>query len=318
MRRLFCSFLAALCLCLMTYESARAAGAIPVWVVLPENDGMYAETAAVLRAEAEARLPGRIEWQMVRGNDWPAAPAPKWVVAVGVAALQNVEQKFFASTAAPMSPMPPVLATLLPRQSFEQLAAEATVRVREGRLSAVVLDQPPARQMALIRFALPAVARVGVLAGRATPLPALEQAAHEAGLRLTAVPAQGDALFPALRALLPEVDVLLALPDPEVFNSRSVTPILTATYRQRVPLIGFSPAYVKAGALLALYSTPAQIGRQSGAVLAAALAANRLPPTQAPREFVIDINPDVARLFGLRLDAAQLSEWLGKREQGAR
>lgn len=314
MRRRFLPCLAALCLCLMTYESGRATDAIPVWVVLSESDGVYAETAAAVRAEVEARLPGRIEWRVVRGNDWPALPAPQWVVAVGVAALERVQQKFSASP----EPAPAVLATLLPRQSFERLAAGATARVRAGRLSAVVLDQPPARQMALIRLALPAVRRVGVLSGLAMPLPALEQAAHEAGLQLVAVPAAGDALFPALRILLPAAEVLLALPDPEVFNSRSVPPILAAALRQRVPLLGFSPAYVKAGALMALYSTPAQIGRQTGTVLMAALADNRLPPPQSPREFVVGVNPDVAHSFGVHLDAARLAGMLHRQEEWSR
>lgn len=314
MRRFFLPLLAVLCLCLMTYESARAEGKIAVWVVLPENSGVYAATAAALRAEVEVRLPGRIAWQVVRGTDWPAAPAPKWVVAVGVAALQDVERKFFAAS----GPAPAVLATLLPRQGFEQLAASTPAQMREGRLSAVVLDQPPSRQLALIRLALPAARQVGVLTGRATPLPALEQAAHEAGLYLTAAPAQDEMLFSALRMVLPVADVLLALPDPEVFNSRSVPPILTAAFRRKVPLLGFSPAYVKAGALLALYSTPSQIGRQSGAMLVAAFAGGRLPPVQPPREFVVEINIDVARLFGLRLDAGQLSESLARQENDAR
>jgi hypothetical protein len=56
------------------------------------------------------------------------------------------------------------------------------------------------------------------------------------------------------------VDALLAVPDPLVFNSQTAANILAAAYRRRIPLIGFSPAYTRAGALVSLYSTPDQIG----------------------------------------------------------
>jgi hypothetical protein len=50
---------------------------------------------------------------------------------------------------------------------------------------------------------------------------ALEKAARERGFELLARQVVGDGLFPALQALLPEVDGLLAVPDPLVFNSQT-------------------------------------------------------------------------------------------------
>jgi ABC-type uncharacterized transport system substrate-binding protein len=126
--------------------------------------------------------------------------------------------------------------------------------------------------------------------------------------------AQGG-LFDALQSVLPDVGVLLALPDPSVFNSQTAANILTAAYRRQVPLVGFSPAYVKAGALLALYSTPAQVGARGGEVLRQALAGKVLPSPQWPREFVVAVNQDVARSLGFALDEARIGEQLRQKDR---
>jgi ABC-type uncharacterized transport system substrate-binding protein len=73
-----------------------------------------------------------------------------------------------------------------------------------------------------------------------------------------------------------------------------------------VPLVAFSPAYVKAGAVLALYSTPAQVARRAAEMTRTWLAGRGLPPPQAPREFAVTANAKVAASLGLQLDEASL------------
>ena len=311
MLRRFLVALATTCLCLMTYGSARAAGAVSVWVALSDAGSAHAEAAQALRAEMEQAQPGRIDWRVAHWNQFTsAAPEPQWVVAVGTAAQRGM-QELFARDATP----PPLLSILVPRLAFERLAAPA--RLRAGSLSAVFLDQPAARQLQLIRLALPAARKVGMLVGAESKghLPALEKAAKERGFEPVTSPVAQDGLFAALQAVLPEVEVLLALPDPAVFNSQTAANILTAAYRRQVPLVGFSPAYVKAGALLALYSTPAQVGARGGEVLRQALSGRGLPPPQWPREFTVSVNQDVARSLGFALDELQLGEQLRQEDR---
>ena len=110
-------------------------------------------------------------------------------------------------------------------------------------------------------------------------------------------------------------DRLLAVPDASLFNNRTISNILLTAYHHRSPVIGFSPAYVKAGALLALYSTPTQIGQQAGEVARQGLASGSLPPPAAPRHFRISTNPYVARSLGIGLeDASVLRERLERAE----
>ena len=290
----------------MTYGSAAAAPAVSVWVALSDTGPAYVEAAAALRAEVERAPAGRIEWRVAHWSRFDSPkPEPQWVVAVGAAAQRGMQELFAGDTRPP-----PLLAILVPRLAFERMAAPA--RLRSGSLSAVFLDQPPGRQLGLIQLALPALRNVGILVGGESKGHGvlLEKAARERGMQLTVSPVAQGELFPALQSLLADAQVLLALPDPAVFNSQTVADILLTAYRRQVPLIGFSPAYVKAGALLALYSTPAQVGASGGELLRQALGGKSLPPPQWPREFVVAVNQDVARSLGLALDEARLGEQL--------
>lgn len=308
MRRIRAALMTAV-LCLMTYGSIAAP--VTGWIALSDAGGVYVETAEALRAEVERTHPGRIDWRVAHSAQFrKTRPEPQWVVAVGSAALRDM-QDLFAD-----DPTPPLLlAVLIPRLAFERLADPS--RLRAGQISAVFLDQPPARQMELARLAIPSLRAVGVLLGgesRAAAA-ALEKAARERGFELLARQVVGDGLFPALQALLPEVDGLLAVPDPLVFNSQTATNILAATYRRRIPLIGFSPAYARAGALVSLYSSPDQIGVRGGEVLRQAFSSRILPPPQWPRDFVVRVNQDVARSLGLSIEEAQLAQQLRRTEK---
>ena len=124
--------------------------------------------------------------------------------------------------------------------------------------------------------------------------------------------AAGTEVVPALRRLLPNVDVLLLLPDALVVNLNNVQQVLLTTYRYRVPVIGFSPGLVKAGAVVAVYSTPAQIGRQGGALASQWLDGEDLPAPQHCNEFSVDINRHVARSLELSLpDTEEIAKRLG-------
>lgn len=208
----------------------------------------------------------------------------------------------------------PVFCVLLPRSAFEKIQRDHAGDARA--LSAIFIDQPLERQVELIRFAFPSKGRIGVVFGNESfeQLPALSAAVREAGLQLRWEKiSQADALLGALQKVLGEADVLLALPDPLVFNRDSIQGVLLTTYRYQQPLFGFAESYARAGAILALYSTPAQIAEQcTEIVLRAARAKNLvLPPPQHPKYFNISINTQVARSLGIAMaDEAYLRDRL--------
>ena len=296
----------------MTYTLLGfAAGRPVVWLALSESGGAYAEAAEAIRAELQhgsstAEIVAA-PWRELNGQP---EPAPRLVVAIGVAALRGMQE-----SGRPL----PLLATLVPRAVWAGSAAASP----SGRpQSAVWLDQPVSRQFDLLRLAMPSRLRVGVLLGPDSRIfeSDLQRTATERNMSAIAARTDGvESLSAVLQHVLEDADVLLALADPHVYNGATIQNILTSAYRRRIPLAGFSPTYVKAGALLALYSTPAQVGTQAGEIVRAYLMGRPLPPAQGPRDFSISVNTDVARSLGISIEpdaAAKWSEQLHAKERG--
>ena len=281
-----------------------------VAVLLSERAGAYAELADALRRElgdaAELRSHALSE------VDTLIASRPRVAVAVGTQACASLAANAALSTASTG-----VLCTLVPRSSFERIAE--TSGERGKALAAIVLDQPIPRQLNLLRAAFPERRHVAALLGPESAAlgGALAAAAAQQGLRLsTARVASSDDIHEGLQRVLAEGEVLLALPDSAVFNASTIQNILRTALQRRAPLVAFSPAYVRAGAVLALYSTPEQLGAQAGQAVRARLAGRALARVLPPRQFQVSINPHVARALGLRLpEEAALAERLRQSEE---
>jgi putative tryptophan/tyrosine transport system substrate-binding protein len=289
--------------------AATDVSAATVIVVSSERGAAYAEAAQAMIGELEKRGLPRREVLDITAAEWPLAKpsGASLIVALGARATEVMAQAEVSS---------PVLCTLLPRASFER-ALQAFRRRVSARFSALYLDQPLDRHFDLIRLALPDARRVGVLLGPASPERplALRVLAQSRGLSVVdaTVDAQGP-IFPALKEAMQDVDVLLALPDPLVYNNNTIQNILLASMRAKVPIAAFSPAYVRAGALLALYTTPTQIGVQAAAIASSVLKGGELPGTPLyPQDFDVAVNEHIASSMLLNLNAKVLKEQLHKK-----
>lgn len=284
--------------------------ATSVVIVSSDRSAAYMEAVEALIGELERGGVSRYDMLQLSASELPAAGPlnPKLFVALGTEAalvLAKSEQRI------------PVLCTLLPRASFERIL-QTSGRKSSTQFSALYLDQPWGRQLELIRLALPAVQRIGVLWGNEShsQAAALKAQVHARGLELLEVSVERDAaVFPALKRVLEDVDVLLAVPDPQVYNSSSIQNILLTSFRAKVPLVAFSSAYVRAGALLAVHVTPAQMGGQAAAIARGVLQGKTLPPTPLySQNFTVTVNEHVARSLGLALDAQALTTRLLRSE----
>jgi putative ABC transport system substrate-binding protein len=299
--------LAPLTLIVLLAALALGARAGEVLVLSSESSPAYQEAAEAVVAEL-----GRREVLQLSLTELPVyrGPSPRLYVALGTEACGQLAGKSLSA---------PVLCTLLPRASFERVLREAGRRAGAS-FSALYLNQPPGRQLDLIRLALPQARRVGVLWGPDSVVneAALEAAAQARGLRVVGVPVRPDEpVFAGLKKILDESDVLLALADPQIYNSNSIQNILLTSFRAQVPMLAFSPAYVRAGALMAVHSTPRQIGQQAGVLARGVLQGQPLGQPQFPLQFDVSVNEHVARSLGLRLDAANLTERLRRLERGS-
>lgn len=264
-----------------------------VAVVQGENSEPYQEFTQALRSNILKR---NVDLVVV---DDPAKPVPDadLVISVGMK----------AATAVAASSASAVLNVLIPKAGYEKLLRDFPARANSKIFSAIFLDQPVARQIRLIAAVLPNKRHVGVLFD-SFPKDEIIQlrqqmSRHGFSLHERAI-GQKLPLHEALQEVLQDSEVLLALPDSTVYNSSTLRNILLAAYRSGVPLIGFSPSYVKAGALCAVFSTPAQIAGQTVLAIQQFWEMATLPVAQYPQLFEVMVNEQVGRSLGLSTKSA--------------
>lgn len=284
-------------------------------VLIVEGDGNagFAEASgACVRALTAAGVADSeilVVNRSVLGTLQPTGDAPRIVITLGSESLVSTLKWIPARST--------LLAGLIPRSAFERATRDAGKR-SGGALSAIYLDQPLTRQVEALRLLFPNAKNVGVVFGpesQATQ-PIVASALRSRGLEMqSATVGTGLSVFAALKFALDSADVLLALADTQVFNSGTIANILLTTYSAQIPMVAFSPAYVRAGALMAVYSTPAQIGNDLGNVTSSFLQTGKLPLPHFPTDFEIAFNASVARSLGIQMDAATLTDRLRRLEK---
>lgn len=259
-------------------------------LVLSESGGVYSEFSNTL----EEAL-GDSNWKIAATLDadtfTQVSGQPDLIVTVGSDALRNTLAR---------SSNIPIIATLLPRLNYERIVTEA--RRHQGRISAIFLDQPLARQTAFVRHLLPGQTKVGMLFSNETRAlsGAYRQSFANNGLKLETEDSDtASSLLPALNALLNRSNVLLAIPDATIYQRSNIKAILITAFRHQRPVIGYSAAFVNAGALAAIHTTPSQIARQTADMILA--TGTNLGPAVGPNQFAIAINRNVAQALGLSM-----------------
>lgn len=299
---------------LMLSRAAGASAATVVTLVLSDSTPLYADAAQAMSAELTA---DERAWQVrVQPlSERKRSDSEDLVVPLGLNALRSV-------LAEPANT--PVWSLLVPRLSFEQVASahlSSQSASRRRPVSALYLDQPLSRQIQMLQTALPRAKRLGVLLGptSAALLEPLRSAAGEARLDVVSedVRQAGD-LIPALGQLRGRVDALLMLPDPVVMNRGTLRTLLLHTYQLQLPVAAYSIQLIEAGAMLALYASPSQIGQEAGVRLRQAWSNGdrRLPPPDYPDSFDVAVNRSVAQGLDIRVATGEVIRQRLNRDTG--
>jgi ABC-type uncharacterized transport system substrate-binding protein len=285
--------------------SGMAAHAAVVAVVLSDDSAPYHEAADAVDAALSPQhsvVKVLADKLAISGT---ALSRASLLVTVGVKAADQIAEQGGST---------PVLAVLV-TEDWYRSQGRAKLSAGGRNAGVVVLEQPFSRQLHLVKSAFPSAVKAGVVVGRknAGMLEPLQAAAANEGLALAGAVAESEsALVATLGQVLKEADLLLAVPDADVFNRNTVQSVLMTTYRYRDPVVGYSKALSRAGALVSLYSTPEQIGRQAGEAAASALNGGRLPALQWPKYFSVSVNSHVARSLGIDTPSEEaLSRELG-------
>ncbi len=181
----------------------------------------------------------------------------------------------------------------------------------EPRLGGVVTEVPLGAQLALIAEALPQARTLGMLyrtdIERSRAQLAQLQALLPTSWRLEAVGIEAaQSVAEAIDSLFARpIDVVWTAPDATIFSEAAVRTLLLDALRKRVPVFGFSPSFVRAGALFGIGVNPLTQGGQSATMVLAQFAGERAGAEQliAP-DYEIEVNLVVARKLALDLPAA--------------
>lgn len=165
----------------------------------------------------------------------------------------------------------------------------------------VILDFPLEIQFQWIRRVLPECRNIGVLYNPARNLEKIQSAHNVAGgmgfiLHAQAVETPAE-LPSALESLSSRVEALWGIPDEIVFTPQTAKSILLFSFRNRIPLIGLSNEWVKAGALYSLEWDYRDLGKQCGELAIQVLRGVRpssIPPV-TPRTVVYSLNLKTAQ-----------------------
>ena len=262
------------------------AEAFRVTVLMADEGAAFQEFAQTFTSEAQKN---NLSTQVSQGI--PSLIDTDLIVAVGIKSAVIASNSHL-----------PVLCVLISKVGFEKLLRELPSDRNKDNISAIYFDQPVKRQIAMITAVLPEAKKIGLLFSASLDMPKYRKAIADKKLGLREQKLESsDSLYRDLESVLENSDVLLSIPDAEVYNSLSMRNILLATYRSKIPLVGFSSGYVKAGALCAVFSTPNQIALQTVQLTKQFEATGKLPVAQFPREFEVLINQQVANSLGIRV-----------------
>lgn len=210
------------------------------------------------------------------------APPPPIAVAIGIEArraLEAEEARF------------PVLSTMVYRA--------------DGGQYAVFLDPPLDSVIAELGALLPGRLRLGVIepVGAKAVTPAAIAKAKELGHTLMAVEAGNpDAVAPAFLSFRNRADLVFLAPDRRLYSGSRMTNVLRLSLENRLPVIGFAPPVVRAGAALGIYSDYVDLGLQTAEVLKEALSAGSKQNLAAsPRRLTVALNQRSLRLLGMKV-----------------
>lgn len=204
----------------------------------------------------------------------------------------------------------PILSILIRQSVFEQLLQLHGLSLHNTKrpIAVIYLDQPLNRQFNLIGtlFKDHAPPRLGVLLSNHSlrEKENLKTISAKHNMVLTSLfvkPFENP--VSVLDSILNEVDVVLAVPDPKIYNSSTARGILLTAFHKRIPIIAYSHTFVNNGALASVYSNTKQIGDQTANTIVKIMrySFNSIPKEQYPTDYSIAINYQVAQSIGLDL-----------------
>jgi len=192
-------------------------------------------------------------------------------------------------------------AATIAQSTFPDTPVLATMILQEK-----TLDNKANKNVILVQFSvevqlewlqkfLPSVRRVGILYNPDQNSQWIKEAEKfSQGKNIEIVPFainSAKQLKAGLKYISRNADVLLAIPDQTVYSGKTAKEVLLFSYRNRIPFIGLSASWVKAGALYALGIDYQDLGRQAAELANNVLAGKSAGKTPVyPEKIIYTLN----------------------------
>jgi len=276
-----------------------------IYIVPSKPVGPHIQVANGVRTRLEGGLAGEHKVIVVKlnGDSMPAIDAKKedYIVTVGSKAFSLVLS---------LNTNAKILATLIPSETYRILLQKHSRKA--GITSAIYIEQPVMRSLNLVKTALPGKTPGVLVGGHLRGLyDRIKRTSSELKLHVYLKQFQEtENLVSAMDQVLKNCGVFVAFADPEVSNATTARHLLLTSYRYGIPVVAYSRAYVHAGALMAVYTTPEQFAQQTAEILIHNIRSkvSNLPLPVYPEYFSIDINENVARSLGIQLQKKSVLE----------
>ncbi len=278
------------CITLLVMLSGSAASAdknTTITIVKSSDNSYYNLTVASFIEQS----PEDITFEVVLADSYSTSSSPLPgsgpFITLGSKATALVLKEF---------PGQPVISSYITQNQLEDLSLSATNHFP------ILLDQPFERYLALSQ-ALLKLNSLGIINQKPQLLTRRQKdVLRHLNLNLRQFQLdEAENLLRMIRQLKKQADALLIQPDQNLFNIDTLKGVLLTSYRNRMPVISYSPAHVKSGALASIYSSPKDIGHHLAELLSLYLQ-NKLKPGQTPqfaRYYSISTNNRVAHSLGL-------------------
>ena len=180
----------------------------------------------------------------------------------------------------------------------------------QANVTGVSLRIPSSVQFQMIMSMLPTAKQIGIIYDaqkNATIVQHLMEEAKTVNLNIKPFPVTSQKEIPdAMDRLKKDADVLLGIVDSMIYTSQTAGVMIRYAIKHKIPFIGISSSYVKAGALCALDVDPVDIGRQTAVIaqriLAGAPIANMA--AESPEKLDLAVNLRTADIIGVTIPKA--------------
>jgi len=277
-----------------------------VVVIMKQSSVLHQNTVSALLGYVKSSKNSKVNFQFIYSDDSDAIKSiadVDYVISVGAES---------ADVVLAVRPKYPVLFTLIPKQTLDGLIK------KYGPISAnyyaIYLTQPVKRMLRLSEIILGRSGRVGAAFSSRNSRSAKDLlVASELSESKLKIKFATDYSKPinAMSDALSESDIYLAMYDAKLLNRHTAKWLLYMAYKMNKPIIGFSNAYTKAGAVASIYSPPDLIGKQSGEWVVAMLDSRPVKKYQYPKYFTVTVNERIQRILRLqKINAAEIESRL--------